>query len=177
MRAGAEPERGPSTTFGGRSRVPSSRMGARERPLSSGEVIPEDSASNAPSRRTLSTSHKNNAFSAKIQMERHVGRVQQTTREKLQVRTRSPVKPSQSARRGSGDVEAVDQLSSRQATKSSPRQAGAPDMHKACKLQLPVWVTRKLGVIAVIAWKPQASLMSHTHQHLSLLVSPILKPR
>ena len=81
----------PSTTSGAQSRAPSSRLGARERPLSSAEVIPEDSASNGPHRNSASGAQKVNG-STTTYSERQTGRVHLATRENLQVRTRSPTK-------------------------------------------------------------------------------------
>lgn len=90
-RTRAEHDRGPSTTFGSRSRATASRLGTRERPPSSGEVIPEDSASNGPHRRVLSGSQRHNGFS-KDSTERQMANIRVTKRDTLQVRTRSPVK-------------------------------------------------------------------------------------
>ena len=87
----AENARRPSTTSGAKARGPSSRVATKEKPLSSGEVIPEDSASNAPPRRGVSDAIKVNG-SSKTTSERHIGRVNLGRRDNLQVRTRSPVK-------------------------------------------------------------------------------------
>ena len=81
----------PSATSSAQSRAPSSRLGARERPLSSAEVIPEDSASNGPHRNSASGAQKVNG-STTTYSERQTGRVHLATRENLQVRTRSPIK-------------------------------------------------------------------------------------
>ena len=80
-----------SATSGAQSRAPSSRLGARERPQSSAEVIPEDSASNGPHRTSASGAQKVNG-STTTYSERQTGRVHLATRENLQVRTRSPIK-------------------------------------------------------------------------------------
>ena len=88
-----ENSRRPSTTLGAKFRAPSSRVGTKERPLSPGEVIPDDSASNAPPRRSVSDVPKINGNS-RTAGERQTGRVHLGTRENLQVRTRSPVKIS-----------------------------------------------------------------------------------
>lgn len=85
----SENSRRPSATSGNQSRAPSSRLGARERPLSSAEVIPEDSASNGPRRKPASGAQKINGSGTTL---RQTGRVHLATRENLQVRTRSPVK-------------------------------------------------------------------------------------
>lgn len=79
------------TTSGAKSRAPSSRVAPKERPFSSGEVIPEDSASNAPPRRSVSDVQRINGESRKAN-ERQTARVHLGLRENLQVRTRSPVK-------------------------------------------------------------------------------------
>ena len=81
----------PSATSGAQSRANSSRLGARERPLSSAEVIPEDSASNGPHRNSASGAQKVNG-STTTYSERQTGKVHLATRENLQVRTRSPTK-------------------------------------------------------------------------------------
>lgn len=87
----AESSRRLSATSGAKSRAPSPRVGARERQLSSAEVIPEDSASNGPHIRSASSAQKMNGSTTALG-ERQTGRVHLATREKLQVRTRSPVK-------------------------------------------------------------------------------------
>lgn len=92
-RNAAENSRRPSTASGAKFRGPSSRVAGKERPFSSGEVIPEDSASNAPSKRTVSEAHKVNGGSRTVS-ERQTGRSNVATRETLQVRTRSPFKVS-----------------------------------------------------------------------------------
>lgn len=91
-RSRAEHDR-PSTTFGTKPRGTSTRVGARERPISSGEVIPEDSASNDPRTRTASGSQNANGVS-RTYNERQNGKIQVTTRETLQVRSKSPLKTS-----------------------------------------------------------------------------------
>ena len=78
-----------SATSGTQSRAPSSRLGARERLLSSAEVIPEDSASNGPRRKPASDAQTTNGSGTTL---RQTGRVHLATRENLQVRTRSPIK-------------------------------------------------------------------------------------
>lgn len=72
-------------------RLPSSRATARERPSSSGDIEPDDSASNAPQR--PNPSYRANGYSRNT-TERQTSRVQSqlTTRESLHVRTKSPVK-------------------------------------------------------------------------------------
>lgn len=85
----SENSRRPSATSGTQSRAASSRLGARERTLSSAEVIPEDSASNGPRRKPASGAQKTNGSGTTL---RQTGRVRLATRENLQVRTRSPVK-------------------------------------------------------------------------------------
>ena len=89
----AENSRRPSATSGAHSRAPSSRLVAREQTLSSAEVIPEDSASNAPHRRSASGAQKMNGSTTTFG-EKQTGRVHLATRENLHFRTRSPVKSS-----------------------------------------------------------------------------------
>ena len=93
VRKMAGKSRRPSATPGAQSGAPS-RLGAREsRPLSSTEVIPEDSASNGPHRRSPSGAQKQNGTTTMFS-ERRTGRVHLASRDNLQVRTRSPVKAS-----------------------------------------------------------------------------------
>lgn len=79
------------TTSGAKPRVPSYRAAAKERPSSSGDILPDDSASNAP--RRTNASHRVNGSSRSI-TERQTERIrsQTTTKGSLQVRTKSPVK-------------------------------------------------------------------------------------
>lgn len=89
-RTAAESHRRLSAASGAKFRAPSSRLGARDRPLSSGDVIPEDSASNGPHRRSASGAQKPNGsgtYGGKL-----TGRVHLTTRDNLQTRNRSPAK-------------------------------------------------------------------------------------
>lgn len=90
-RSAAHNDRRNATTSGAKPRVPSSRTTTRERPTSSGELLPDDSASNAPQR--SNTSHRANGYSRNTS-ERQTTRIhsQITTRESLQVRTKSPMK-------------------------------------------------------------------------------------
>ena len=94
-RSRAEPERGPANALAGHTRSKGgARVNAKDRPLSSGEVNPEDSASNAGggSRQSFrADSHRTNGSISTI-LGKRTERVRETTREKLQVRTRSPVK-------------------------------------------------------------------------------------
>ena len=125
-RTSADSSRRPSTTSGTKSRVPSSRLAAKERGLSSGEVIPEDSASNPPHRRTASETSKVNGSTRGIS-QRQTERVHLVTKENLQVRTKSPVKVPV------GDEEEVRiplDLPSRQGSRATERPAPAPRKEK-----------------------------------------------
>lgn len=121
-RNAAENSRRPSTTSGANARAPPSRVAAKERPFPSGEVIPEDSASNAPPRRSASDASKVNG-GARTVNERQAGRAQLTTRERenLQVRKRSPVR--RSAGDGNGERGAKENGSIRQSGRNSEGQA------------------------------------------------------
>ncbi len=68
-----------------RSRDPSSRFGAQAMPDSREGLRPQDSASNAPSRR-------NTSGSTRITSERQTERIRFSTRENARVRMRSPVR-------------------------------------------------------------------------------------
>ena len=110
-RTSADSSRRPSTTSGTKPRVPSSRLAAKERGLSSGEVIPEDSASNPPHRRTASGTSKVNGSIRGIS----------------QRRTKSPVKTPV------GDEEEdriPSDLPSRQGSRANERPAPAPREEK-----------------------------------------------
>ena len=89
----ADNSRRSSATSGAHAKAPSSRLVARERTLSSAEVIPEDSASNGPRRRSASGAQKTNGSTTTFG-EKQTARVHLATRENLQFRTRSPVKTS-----------------------------------------------------------------------------------
>ncbi|KAI4245946.1 MAG: hypothetical protein L6R40_002162, partial [Gallowayella cf. fulva] len=90
-RSTAYNDRRTAATSGAKPRVPSSRAAAKERPTSSGDIIPEDSASNAPHR--PAASYRVNGYSRNT-AERQTERIQSqvTTRERLQMRTKSPGK-------------------------------------------------------------------------------------
>ena len=125
-RNAADNSRRPSATSGAKSRVPSSRVAAKERPFSSGEVIPEDSASNHPHRRNASGTSKVNGGSGRFS-ERQTGRVHLATRDNLQVRTRSPVKVPV---RDEADDRIPSDLPSRQGSRPAGRPAPAPRKEK-----------------------------------------------
>ncbi|KAK3176796.1 hypothetical protein OEA41_008121 [Lepraria neglecta] len=150
-RNAADNSRRPSAPSGVKSRVPSSRVAAKERPLSSGEVIPEDSASNPPHRRNASGTSKVNGGSGRFS-EWQTGRVHLATRDNLQVRTRSPVKVPV---RDEADDRIPSDLPSRQGSRPAERPAPAPRKEKKV---LPPWT-------------PQASLIPHTTAPLASRIS------
>ena len=123
----ADISRRPSATSDAKSRAPSSRLGARERPLTSAEVIPEDSASNGPHRRSASGAQKRNG-SITTSGERQTGRVHLAMRENLQVRTRSPVKVPVGD--GVEDHGSKERLSARQSSRAGEGQTQAPGKEK-----------------------------------------------
>lgn len=141
----AENSRKPTATSGAKPRAPSSRLGARDRPLSAAEVVPEDSASNGPHKRSASAAQKMNGSTGTFG-ERQTGRVHLATRENLQVRTRSPVKIP----RSDGVEDRV-----RQSSRAVEGQAQAPRKEKK----------------ALPPWKPQASLVPHTTAPLAARIS------
>ncbi|KAL8918565.1 MAG: hypothetical protein Q9208_007277 [Pyrenodesmia sp. 3 TL-2023] len=154
-RSVAHNDRRAATTSGAKPRVPSSRAAARERPTSSGEIQPEDSASNAP--QEPNTSHRVNGYSRNT-TERQTARVQShvTTRETLQVRTKSPVKSFPL----NGDAADDRRPRSRDLDRmSSPPVATAP---------APVRRREKAGPPP---WRPQASLIPHTTAPLASRIS------
>ena len=129
IRTRAEQDRGPAVALSSRSRVQNSRSGANERPLSSGELIPEDSASNAPTRRSNSGSYRPNGYSKTI-FESQKERIQQTTREKIQMKTKSPTKPSTDQGQGN---HASQSIPSRQDIQSSPKQSRMQEKEKSLR--------------------------------------------
>ncbi|KAI4259938.1 MAG: hypothetical protein L6R42_004309, partial [Xanthoria sp. 1 TBL-2021] len=155
-------------TAGAKPRLPSSRATARERPSSSGDIEPDDSASNAPQR--PNPSYRANGYSRNT-TERQTSRVQSqlTTRESLHVRTKSPVKKY--AVNGD-DVDTRRPRSEEYGLLSSPVPATIP-IPKTEKTNLP-------------PWKPHASLIPHTTAPLasriclpplaSLLPEPLQPP-
>ena len=122
----ADSSRQPSATSGDNFRAPSSYLGTKERPLSSAEVIPDDSASNGPGRRSASGAQKPNG-SIKFS-ERKTGRVHLATRENLQVRTRSQVKTPLGD--GFEDGESKQRTSTRQSGLVVEGQVKAPRKEK-----------------------------------------------
>lgn len=123
----AESSRRLPATSGAKPRAPSSRLGARERPLSSAEVIPEDSASNGPHRKSASAAQKTNGSTTTFS-ERQNGRVHLATRENLQVRTRSPVKGAMDV--GVEDRGSKERVPTRQSSRAVEGQLQAPRKEK-----------------------------------------------
>lgn len=120
-RSPAENSRRPSTTTGAKSRAPSSRVAGRERPFSSSEVIPEDSASNGPQRRSASGTSKSNGGSVRTFGGRQTERIHLATRDNLQVRTRSPVKATkENDMEERGSAEKPSRQGSRAAERPAP---------------------------------------------------------
>ena len=123
----AETSRRTSAASGAKSKAPSSRLGQRERPPSSAEVIPEDSASNGPHRRSAPGAHKVNG-STTTSGERQTRRVHLATRENLLVRMRSPVKDPMGD--GTEDRGPKERVSTRQSSRPVEGQAQAPRKEK-----------------------------------------------
>ena len=90
-RSAAQHERVQSTSFGRKGS--SSRTPTRDRPPSSSELVPDDSASNVSPQGAVSGGSKVNGVS-KPYSEKETRKIQGTTRESLYVRMRSPVKKS-----------------------------------------------------------------------------------
>ena len=122
----AENSRRTSAKSGVQSKAPSSRLGAKERPLSSAEVIPEDSASNGPHRRA-SGAQKMNGSTTTLS-EKQTRRVHLTMRENLHVRSRSPVKVSMGD--GVEERESKERLLTRQSGRVVEGQAQSPRKEK-----------------------------------------------
>lgn len=126
-RNAAENSRRTSAKSGAQSKAPSSRLGARERPLSSAEVIPEDSASNGPQRRSASGAQKMNGSTTTLG-EKQTGRVHLAIRENLHVRTRSPVKVSVGD--GVEERESKERVLTRQSGRAVEGRAQSPRKEK-----------------------------------------------
>lgn len=90
-RTAAQHDRMPSASLS--RRAPTSRASVRDRPPSSGEVVPDDSASNISHRRSPSGSSRTNG-SSKPFSEKQAGKFQVTSRDSVRIRTRSPAKSS-----------------------------------------------------------------------------------
>ena len=122
-RSAANNDKRTSASYSARPRVPSSRAGIKDRPPSGGELLPADSASNAPSRRANSTAYKVNG-SVRTTTERQTGKVQVTTRNSLSLRSQSPFKaqpPNESGfARPQGPQRSTSQLLEKQA--STPKE-------------------------------------------------------
>lgn len=163
----------PSATSGAKFRAPSSRRAARERPLSSAEVIPDDSASNGPHRRSASGAQKLNGSTTTFS-ERQTERVHLATRENLQVRTRSPVKVPMDD--GVEDRGSKERVSTRQSGRVVEGQARAPRKEKKAlrgfsekQSCLP---DHYADMEFKAPWRPQASLIPHTTAPLAARISP-----
>ncbi|KAL9600331.1 MAG: hypothetical protein Q9219_003281 [cf. Caloplaca sp. 3 TL-2023] len=149
-------DRRSAATSGAKPRVPSSRPAGKERPTSSGEVLPDDSASNAP--QSSNTSHRINGFS-KNTTERQTARThsQVTTRENLRIRKKSPMKSP-----------AVD------GNESDAGQVGSQefDWKSAAAAPVPLAAPQpRREKVTHPPWKPQASLVPHTTAPLAARIS------
>ncbi|KAL8969485.1 MAG: hypothetical protein Q9183_001971 [Haloplaca sp. 2 TL-2023] len=150
-------DRRTATTTGAKPRLASYRTAAKERPSSSGDIGPDDSASNAP-RRTNASIRTNGSVRSVAEKQTERVRSQITSRESLQVRTKSPVKSSVKSFpvNGSGEDVRPSRASNYHRT-SSPAAATAPVPPKE-KVALP-------------PWKPQASLIPSTTAPLAARIS------
>ncbi|KAL8803692.1 MAG: hypothetical protein Q9182_003024 [Xanthomendoza sp. 2 TL-2023] len=143
-------DRRTAATTGAKPRVPSSRAAAKERPTSSGDIVPEDSASNAPQR-----SQRINGYSRHT-TERQTERLQAqvTTRERLQVRTKSPIKSY--TVHGNG---------------TDPRPSGSQEAGQTSSPVAAIASIPRKEKVALPPWKPQASLVPHTTAPLASRIS------
>ncbi|KAL8698129.1 MAG: hypothetical protein Q9201_006737 [Fulgogasparrea decipioides] len=146
-------DRRTTATAGAKPRVPSIRAARQERPSSAGDILPDDSASNAPQK--PSTSSRFNGYSRNTsQRQTERLRSQVTTRESLQVRTKSPVKSY------AVDGNGVD-----------IRQPRLPDYNRmSSPTPATISVSRKEEV-TLPPWKPKASLIPHTTAPLAARIS------
>ena len=164
--------RRPSTTSGAKFRVPTSRPSAKERPYSSGEVVPEDSASNGPSRKSVTGPRKVDGSTA-ASTERQTGRVKLALKDTLQVRTRSPVKEPVS--KNTEELGSRDRVRAQQSGRAS---SGLPQGSKKEKKKLRECCQFKSArderadyIHTVAPWNPQVSLVPHTTAPLASRIS------
>ncbi|KAL8950465.1 MAG: hypothetical protein Q9222_003505 [Ikaeria aurantiellina] len=155
-RSTAYNDRRTTTTIGAKPRLPSSRAAARERPTSSGEILPEDSASNAPTK--TDAPPRVNGYSRHTS-ERQTGRIhtQVTTRESLQVRTKSPVKSYG--------------VSSNHTITRRPVSQEDDDLDGPATTTATTRKKEKSARLVTAPWKPQASLIPHTSAPLAPRIS------
>ena len=91
-RSAAYKDRRTAATSGAKPRLPTSRAGAKEGPDPSGELVPEDSASNAPRRKVSTGTSRIDSWGRRTtETETQKIRSQTTTRERLQARKTNPV--------------------------------------------------------------------------------------
>lgn len=129
-------DRGPSTTFSTHPKTrgaPSSRVSAKERAPSSGEVIPEDSASNVGGKRMVSGSYRTNGGGSTV-LGKRTEKGRETIREKLQVRTRSPFKTDPRRDVDVGDVQG--RVPSRQTSQAVDGVAAAQAQEKTSPMRM-----------------------------------------
>ncbi|KAL8829208.1 MAG: hypothetical protein Q9170_006277, partial [Blastenia crenularia] len=144
-----------AATSGAKPRVASSRPATRERPISSGEVQPDDSASNAPQK--PNAAHRVNGYSRNT-IERQTARIrsQVTTKESLQVRKKSPVKGYALDGNGIDNGRPVSrELDRRSSLVGAQTTAAVP----------------KKGKVNLPPWKPQAALIPPTTAPLAARIS------
>ena len=135
-----------SANISTRSRPPSSRLGAQGRPESREDVLPQDSASNAPHRRAASDAQKANG-STRITTERQTEKIRFATRDNMRIHTRSPVK--EPSGEGVGDREQVfepPRVSSRATER--PLTAAFKKKKKETLRELEIKVRESLGRIS-----------------------------
>ncbi len=171
-RNAAESSRRLSTTSGAKIRAPPSRVAAREKPYSSGEVISEDSASNAPNRRSVSEAQKVNGSSRTVK-EKQIGKIHLATRDHLLVRSRSPVKIPSSD--GIEERAPKGRFPVRPGSRTPEGHALAPK-EKNFPCELNSSLERAIPHSAderdfSASWNPQASLIPHTSAPLAARVS------
>ena len=129
----AEGSRRTPATSGAQSKGSSARLGARERPLSSVEIIPEDSASNGP-HASASGAHKMNGSTSTFG-ERQTGRVHLAARENLQFRSMGAVKIS--AKESVDDRSSKEKLPTRPVSRGLEGQASSPRKKKKASRGFP----------------------------------------
>ncbi|KAL9610561.1 MAG: hypothetical protein Q9167_004742 [Letrouitia subvulpina] len=147
-------ERRTAATSGAKPRVTTARAGAKERPDSSGDVLPEDSASNAPVRKSDSGLSGMHSWRRHTETETQKTRSQVVKRESIRVRRASPVDDSAENNNASRMNATTARELERTTSRIDDRVNVNPRKHEGPGL-----------------WKPQASLIEHTTAPLAARIS------
>lgn len=132
-RAAAHGSRRTTAATGAKPRVTSTRVDRRESSNLDDELHPQDSASNAPHRRVPSSSKQ--PFGSHLEkMEKRTEKTRITTKETVQIRTRSPPRPGSAG--GTNGVATVirDLIIEKPVLQArSPQRKGKENRRESCK--------------------------------------------